>query len=169
MILSFYGEGKGKTSAALGTALRASGYDKRILFAQFIKGDWPTGEDKALKNIKGLVHKKFGLGFVGILNDDKALKIHVEAAQKGLDFVKQNAKKYDLVILDEIFGTVQGKLLPLPAVLEFVKSMPKKTDIIMTGRPEIKDLLEISDLVSEIRNVKHPFDKGKLARKGIDY
>jgi len=168
MIISYYGKGKGKTTAALGSALRASGYGKKILFVQFIKGDFPTGEDEALAKISNLTHKKFGLGFVGILGDERKLAEHQEAAQGGMRFVMENAENFDIVILDEVFGAIKGKLLDENSVIALLKAI-KNQDLIMTGRPKISDLLNCSDLVTEMKQIKHPFETGTQAKKGIDF
>lgn len=169
MILSFYGDGKGKTTAALGIALRSSGYGKKILLAQFIKGTWKTGEDDALRKIPKLEHKKFGLGFVGIPGDKTPFADHQKAAQGGLDYVKKNVDRFDLIILDEIFGAVKARLLIEQDVVDLIGLIKPNTHLVMTGRPKISGLLALSDLISEIRNIKHPFDEGKLAEEGIDY
>ena len=168
MIISYYGDGKGKTTAALGLVLRASGYKKKILFAQFIKGEFKTGEDEALKEIKGLARKKFGLGFVGIGGDTKRPDEHKAAAQKGLKYVSKNLDNFEVIVLDEIFGAVKGKLLCSEDVLKLL-AKSKEIDFVLTGRPKIDELLAVSDLVSEIKKVKHPFDNGLTAKRGIDY
>lgn len=168
MILTFYGDGKGKTSAALGVALRASGYSRKILFCQFIKGDWKTGEDIALKKIKNLTHRKFGIGFVLPQDDTKRKEEHIEAGGRGIKFVIKSAKQYDLIILDEILNAVKLKIIDIDDVLKIIKDNKKK-DLILTGRPKIKKIIDVSDLVSEIKKIKHPFDKGIKAKKGIDY
>ncbi len=168
MILTFYGEGKGKTSAALGIALRASGYGKKILFCQFIKGNWDTGEDKALKRIKNLIHKKFGLGFVKKGDSEQKRLKDIKAAQAGFDFVKTNTMKYDIVILDEILIAIELGFIKKTDLLIFLKNNPN-CDYVLTGRPKINEIIEISDYVSEIKKFKHPFDRGIIAKKGIDY
>lgn len=170
MIISIFGEGKGKTTAALGIILRASGYQKKILFAQFIKGDWVAGEDIALDNVDLVTHKKFGLGFVGIKNDKLPLYKHIESAENGLKYIDENYNNFEIIILDEVFGAIKGGLLQLYDVIALLKKIDKKKiDIVATGRPRIKEIIEISDLVSKIENIKHPFDKGVEATKAIDY
>jgi len=168
MILSFYGNGKGKTCAALGLSLRASGYGNKILFTQFVKGDWQTGEDMALAKIKNLKHKKFGAGFI-LPTDTKTKRLqHLSACRKGVNYVKNHAKEYNLVVMDEIFVAIKYKLTDPQAILNILKTNPE-VDFILTGRPAIKELVNKSDIASEIRKIKHSFDRGKKAKKGIDY
>jgi len=168
MILTFYGEGKGKTSIALGLALRASGYGKKILFCQFIKGDWKTGEDTALAKIKNLTHKKLGVGFVLPSDSKKQKKQHRDAGRNGLKYVEAEAKKYDLVILDEVLYAIKLGIFKTDGILSIIRRN-KKMDFILTGRPKIKKIIAASDLVSEIKKIKHPFEIGKKAKRGIDY
>jgi len=169
MIICYYGNGKGKTTAALGLALRASGYRKKILFAQFIKGEWKTGEDKALGKLKNITHKKFGLGFVGIKNDQKPLAEHKAAAASGLEYVKQNMNKYNIVVLDEIFGAIKGKLVAADDIVALIKNKPEKVVLVLTGLPKISKILKYCDIATEMKNIKHPYQKGQLAQKGIDF
>lgn len=168
VIISYYGDGKGKTTAALGLILRASGYDQKILFVQFIKGEFETGEDEALGKIKNLTHKKFGLGFVGIMGDDRDHDEHKNAAIGGLRYVLDHLDSFDIVVLDEVFGAVHGGLIGLSEVLDLVKRCDK-IDLVMTGRPKIDELINVSDLVTQMKSVKHPFDRGHAAKRGIDY
>ncbi|MFH1855237.1 MAG: cob(I)yrinic acid a,c-diamide adenosyltransferase [bacterium] len=170
MIITYYGNGKGKTTAALGLVLRASGYGKKILFIQFIKSPKSiTGEDKALKKIKNLTHKKFGLGFVGLFRDSHKISSHIQAAQKGLKYVFRNMGKFDIVVCDEILGAIKGGLIKVSEVEDLIKNFSKAKYLILTGRPKYKRLIDLSDLVSEVKEIKHPYRKGKLAIVGIDY
>jgi cob(I)alamin adenosyltransferase len=169
MIICYYGNGKGKTTAALGLALRASGYNKKILFAQFIKGSLQSGEDKALKKFKNITHKKFGLGFVGIKGDNRKLSEHRAAAQKGLKYIQKNGRKFDIIVLDEVFGAVKGRLIEESEIIDIIKNCSPKTHLIFTGSPKIQQILDYCDLMSEMKNIKHPYQKGQLAQKGIDF
>lgn len=170
MIITYYGNGKGKTTAALGLVLRASGYNKRILVGQFVKSPQSvTGEDKALKLIPNLKHKKFGLGFVGIYSDKKLLKEHQEAAQKGLDYLGKNLDKFDVIVADELLGAIKGGLVSIAEVVDLIKSFPTDKDLVLTGRPKYQKIISLSDLVTEMAEVKHPFKRGKMAKEGIDF
>ncbi len=174
MLIILTGNGKGKTTSALGTALRAAGWGKKVLIVQFIKSkDFSTGEARAIKKyLKDvIIIKTLGLGFVGILNDKKTLKEHRTQALKALKKAKEliSNNSYNLIILDEITGCITGKLLTTKEIMDFINPMKKKANIILTGRGASKELIEMADLVSEIKNIKHPFDKGMPAVRGLDY
>ncbi|MEK7566421.1 MAG: cob(I)yrinic acid a,c-diamide adenosyltransferase [Patescibacteria group bacterium] len=172
MIIVFTGNGKGKTTAALGQAIRALGQGKKVLVIQFIKGPWISGEDKFAKKIKNLRIIKTGKGFVKILGDKLPFKKHRASAQEGLQLAKKSiaSKKYDLIILDEINNAVDLKLLKASDVLKIIKFLPEKTDLILTGRNAPKSLIRIADLVTEMKEIKHPFQKNKKsARAGIEF
>lgn len=175
MILIFTGNGKGKTTAALGQGFRVVGDGKKVLMIQFIKGPWKSGEDEGVKKfgddfkiIKG------GLGFVGILGDTRPIEDHQAEAQKTWELAKGEilSGKWDLVILDEINNALHLRLLSLDEVFDFLqdfKSKSKNPDIILTGRDANEKLIELADLVTEMREIKHPYEKGEAAKKGVEY
>jgi cob(I)alamin adenosyltransferase len=167
MILTFYGKGKGKTSCALGIALRASGHGKKVLFCQFIKGDWQTGEDLALNKIN-IKHKKFGIGFVRSQDSMEKMKKHKKTTLEGIAYLEKNAKKYELIVLDEILVAIDLKLTETKKIISLIKANPEP-DYILTGRPKNKKINAFSDLVSRIDKTKHPFDLGIKAKQGIDW
>jgi len=185
MIIVFTGNGKGKTTAALGQAVRALGQGKKVLIIQFIKGPWKTGEDKFAKKIKDFRIIKTGKGFVKTLGDKLPFKEHQKAVHKGLKLAARaiNSKKYDLIILDEINNAVDLKLVSVKDVLKILKPLKNtrrlfsnsqefenKPDIILTGRNAPKSFIKIADLVTEMKEIKHPFQKNKAsARAGIDF
>jgi len=171
MIISYFGDGKGKTTAALGLALRAAGHGKKAKIIQFIKGDWESGEELAVKKIPGLVLEKYGLGFIGFGCDRHPLRDHRRAAQRGLLAAKQaiNSQKYFVVILDEIFGAIEARVITKKQVLDLLKNKPSQVSLVLTGRKKIKEIIARCDLVSEIKKIKHPFDRGIKAIKGLDY
>lgn len=171
LVICYYGNGKGKTTAALGLALRASGYGGKVKIIQFIKGPWKSSEEQAIKNIKDITVEKYGAGFVKIQNDRKSLGEHRLAAQKGFKAAKDSLKQKDLflLVLDEILGAVKGELLKSKDVIELIKQKPPKLNLVLTGRPKINEIIAFCDLVSQMKEVKHPFSKGRLAKKGIDY
>ncbi len=175
MILINTGNGKGKTTAALGVALRALGYGKKVVMIQFIKGPWKSGEDLFAKECAIAPSKfkivKTGKGFVGLPGDMFPLREHKKAAQEGLEKAKEliASKKYDLVILDEINNAVDLKLVSVKSVVDLLKKVPKQTDVILTGRNAPKGFIALADTVTEMKEVKHAFTKGKQAKKGIDF
>ncbi|MDP4001322.1 MAG: cob(I)yrinic acid a,c-diamide adenosyltransferase [bacterium] len=167
----YIGDGKGKTTAAVGLALRAAGTGFRVLFLQFVKGDWVSGEIKILKKTKGVTVKLLGLGFVGILGDRRPIREHIEAARKGMKESIQalRSQKYDLVILDEAISAIESKLLSVDDVIKIMKAKPKSVHLCLTGHKRIKELINSADLVTEMKMLKHPYYKGILAQRGIDF
>lgn len=166
LIYVLTGNGKGKTTSALGTAARALGYGKRVVVIQFMKGQ-KTGEKEFFQKC-GCEFYQFGKReFVDLKNPDEESK---KLAKKALDFAKDKIKeKPFLVVLDELNVAVSAGLLSVKSVLEVMDSMPEETHLIITGRYAEKSLLEKADLVTEMKEIKHPFQKGKPAVKGLDY
>ncbi len=175
MLLIYTGNGKGKTTAALGLALRASGWGKKVAILQFIKEEaWPEGARKAIREHLPDIHiEALGSGFVGIMGDQKPKEEHQQNAQKALARAKEiiKSRKYDIVILDEILGAIHGGLIDEESFFHFVETQHavSKIDLILTGRNASKKLIAIADLVTEMKEIKHPFQKGIQAKKGIDY
>ncbi|HTL71085.1 MAG TPA: cob(I)yrinic acid a,c-diamide adenosyltransferase [Candidatus Eisenbacteria bacterium] len=176
LVIVYTGEGKGKTSAALGNVLRALGHGWRVLVIQFFKGDWPVtfGELESAKAHPNLEMLQLGRGFVGIMGDKKPRAEHEAAARGALATAKEKilSDRYDLVVLDEINCAVSeagGSLLTVESVLDLLARRPARTNLILTGRGADERLVEAADLVTEMREVKHPFRKGVPARKGIDF
>lgn len=166
MIQVYTGQGKGKTTAALGLALRAAGAGLKVYIAQFIKGK-TCSEHRALKKFKNIKIEQFGSGcFVKKIskNDEKIFKAGMAAVKKAL-----KDKKYDLVIMDEINVALKLGLLDCNELIRILKGVPRKREVILTGRDAPCGILELADLVSEIKEVKHYFRKGVSARKGIEY
>ncbi|MBP9711743.1 MAG: cob(I)yrinic acid a,c-diamide adenosyltransferase [Candidatus Pacebacteria bacterium] len=173
MLLAFTGDGKGKTTAALGNALRLLGSGKRAVMIQFIKGPWESGEHvSSLRLAPDFKIIKTGKGFVHILGDDRPFEEHQDAAMKGLEVAREEIKggKYHLLILDEVHNAVALDLIPLSQLLIFLDYAKDKVEyVITTGRDVPKEIIERADLVTEVRNIKHPFDKGVMATKGLDF
>jgi cob(I)alamin adenosyltransferase len=171
LILVFTGNGKGKTTAALGTALRATGYGHRVAIVQFIKGTWHYGEMDALARIDEIELFRTGAGFYKIMGDNLPEEVHRKAAEEGLKLAREKMRsgRYQLVILDEINNAVRTGLLAVEDVLNLIEDKPDHVDLILTGRDAAPEILERADLVTEMREVKHPFQQGVLAKKGIDY
>lgn len=169
MIIIFTGNGKGKTTASLGQAMRSTGRGKKVLMIQFIKGPWKSGEDDVrLKNFK-LV--KMGLGFVGILGDTLLRSKHREAAESALAYFKTELARgeWNTIILDEINVAVDLKLLRARAVLAALKQAPLEIFIILTGRNAPLSFIKAAHLVTEMKEIKHPFTKGRLAEIALDF
>ena len=177
LVIVYTGDGKGKTSAALGAAMRALGHGWRVLIIQFFKGDWPVvyGEvELAKKFYPQFEVLQLGKGFVKIMGDKKPFKEHVDAAKEALKLTRERmlSGNYDMLILDEVnyaLGYMDFKLIELKDVLELLKEKPPGMHIILTGRNALPEIIEAADLVTEMREVKHPMKKGIPAQQGVDY
>jgi cob(I)alamin adenosyltransferase len=172
LVIVYTGDGKGKTTAALGMALRAAGHGKKILIVQFIKNFKNYGELKFVKKYDcGIQIKSIGKGYVKIRGDKFPFEEHVKAAKDALKFAKEKilSKEYDIVVLDEINIALDKKLLTLKEVIELIQQKPASLHLVLTGRNAPKKLFQLADLVSEVKEVKHPYKKGILAQKGIEY
>jgi len=172
LVIVFTGDGKGKTTSALGIALRACGHGMKVLIIQFIKGSRATGELKAIKRLSPeieIIHQ--GKGFIGIRGNNISRKEHIEAAENALKLAKEKiqAGGYDIVILDEINNAVSLNLIPIEDVLESIKNRPPELHLILTGRNAHASVIELADLVTEMRNIKHPYKEGITAQKGVDF
>lgn len=167
----YTGDGKGKTTAAVGLGIRAYGRGFKVLMVQFLKG-WETGEIKTLKMLEPgfvLYRGKEVLKFTWEMNEEELAQTR-KIQQDIFDYAVDEAKSgsWDMVILDEIMGAVSSSMVDLPDVIKFVKNKPEKVELIMTGRYAPAELIDLADYVSDIRPVKHPMEKGIPARKGIE-
>lgn len=173
MLYVFTGDGKGKTTSALGSAVRAVGEGKRVLMVQFIKGPWKSGEDDIeIKGTGAFKLVKMGKGFVGILGDSLPREEHEKAAEGALDHARSEieAKNWDILILDEVNNAVALSLISKEKVLEFIEwSKDKLEHLILTGRDAPKEFIERADLVTEMKDIKHPYEKGVKGRRGLEY
>ena len=165
------GNGKGKTTAALGTALRHAGYGRKVLILQFIKGTWHYGELESLKLIPQITLERSGMGFYKILDDKYPEELHKQAAAAGLERARGAVAsgEYSLVVLDEIIYAIGEGLLALADVVELLGRRKEDVSVILTGRAAPQELIDLADMVTEMREIKHPFQQGILALKGIDY
>jgi cob(I)alamin adenosyltransferase len=163
----YTGDGKGKTTAALGLAVRAAGGGLKVYVYQFIKGS-PCGEHKILRNIGNIKVEQCGRGC--FIRKKPSLR-DVKCAAKGFRKIRGiiNSGEYDMVILDEINTALKIGLLKAPEVRAAIREKPASVELVLTGRYCPKSLFKDADLVTEMRKIKHPFDKGLLARRGIEY
>lgn len=172
LIIVHTGPGKGKTTAALGTALRAVGQGLKVLMVQFIKGSWHYGELDAARMLGEDRFKilPMGRGFVKIgaeKPDPEDIRLVEEAWRFASEKIR--ASEYDLVILDEINYAVSYKMLDPERVVEALKQKPEMVHVILTGRNAHPSIVDCADLVTEMREVKHPYQKGIVAQRGIEY
>jgi cob(I)alamin adenosyltransferase len=172
LTIIYYGNGKGKTTAALGVALRAIGYNHHICMIQFIKGEWNYGElysaNKLKPNFELIVT---GKGFVGIIDDDHLIEEHVHSSKNAMKIAmeKITSRKYNIIILDEINYALKLNLISEQDVIDLIKSKPTELNIILTGNYISTKILDLADLVTEMKEIKHPYKKGIKAKKGVDY
>jgi len=172
IVIVYTGNGKGKTTASLGLALRAIGHGLNVCMVQFIKGEWYYGELNSLKKLEPDFELIVaGKGFIGIIDDDHAFEEHVRAAKTALDIVEQKMSLdiFDIIILDEINYAVHLGLLNLGEVMRIVKNRPKHLSLILTGNYACDEIILLADLVTEMKEIKHPYKKGIKAKRGIDF
>ena len=168
LLIVYTGQGKGKTTAALGTAFRALGWGQSVAFVQFIKGKWKTGERLFAEGLPRLTFLVMGLGFTWESDDISRDK---QAARQAWDKSKEllAAGAHALVVLDELTYVINYGFVPLDEILEALKSRPPHVHVIVTGRKAPDALLALADLVSEMIPVKHPYQQGVPAQRGIDF
>ena len=172
LTIVYTGKGKGKTTAALGIALRAVGYGKKICMIQFIKGSWHYGEMDSSKRLEPEFEMvAFGKGFVGIIDDKTPKEEHEKIAKEAIkiSIEKIQSGKYDIVILDEVNYAINLNLVKIEDVLNLIKSKPPGIDLVLTGNYAKDEIIELADLVTEMKEIKHPFQRGVKAKKGIDF
>ncbi len=167
----YTGDGKGKTSAAVGLAVRYAGQGGKVLFAQFLK-DGSSGEIEALRKIPGITvfpcTKKFGFSFL-MSEEEKREAIACYTAYLQEILGKAVFEGYGLLILDEAIAAYNLQFFHTQSLLDFLESRPEALEVVLTGRNPADELVELADYVSEIQKVKHPFDAGLPARKGIEW
>ena len=169
MVQVFTGNGKGKTSAALGTVLRALGHGLKAYIVFFMKGKYPYGEFSTLSKLPNVDVDSFGLR---CLTDRANINPEeIEQAKLAMSAAREAmlSGNYNLVILDEVNVAVNFKLIELDEVVRLIGDKPQNVELILTGRYADARLIELADLVTEMVKIKHPYDKGVKARKGIEY
>jgi cob(I)alamin adenosyltransferase len=172
LVIVYTGKGKGKTTAALGIVLRAVGHGMKVGMIQFIKGEWYYGELTSSKRLEPEFELiAAGKGFVGIIDDDHPRDDHQNAARAALALAAEKLRSgaYDILILDEINYAVKLGLLSELDVMTLIKSKPESTSLVLTGNYVPESVLAAADLVTEMKEVKHPYQQGIKAKKGIDF
>ena len=169
LVQVFTGNGKGKTSAALGAVLRALGHDLRVYIVFFMKGKYPYGEFKTLPKLPNVDVASFGLRC--LIDPSNINPEEIEQAKLALSAAREAmlSGNYDMVVLDEVNVAVHFKLIELDEVVRLIGDKPQNVELILTGRYADAKLIELADLVTEMVKLKHPYDKGVSARKGIEY
>jgi len=169
LVQIFTGDGKGKTSAALGVVLRALGHGLRVCIVAFMKGDYPYGEWDVLSKLPNVKIARFG--FRTFTDPANVKPEEIEQARQALATAREAmlGGHYDLVVLDEVNVAVAWKLVELDEVVRLIQDKPANVELILTGRYADTRLVQLADLVTECLKIKHPYDKGITSRKGIDY
>jgi len=170
LVILHTGNGKGKTTAALGTAFRAMGHGWRVCMVQFIKGKWKPGEVRMAAKVADGQFEVIPMG-EGFTWESENLEKDKATAQRAWVIAKEKllSGDFQLVILDEITYTVTYKFLDLEDILDTIRQRPSHVNVIMTGRGAHPSMVELADLVSEVHEVKHPYRQGILAQVGIEY
>ena len=172
LVVVITGHGKGKTTTALGIAVRACGHDLKVSIIQFMKGDLYAGEWDGVKKMNCRIELiATGKGFCGIQGNPYPYKEHRENAQEAIQIVhkKMESDPPDILILDEINNALHLKLVDLDQVLQIIEQKPSQMHLVLTGRDAHPQVIELADTVSEITEVKHAYRKGIEPQPGIDY
>ncbi|MFC1937356.1 cob(I)yrinic acid a,c-diamide adenosyltransferase [Chloroflexota bacterium] len=169
LVQIYTGNGKGKTSAALGVVLRALGHGLRVYIAYFMKGDYPYGERNILAKLPNVRMESFGSQ--KFVNPADVKPEEIEQAKQALAASRKAmlSGDYDLVVLDEVNVALAWKLIELDEVSRLINDKPENVELVLTGRGAAQELVEVADLVTEMVNIKHPYEKGIKSRKGIEY
>ena len=169
LVYIFTGNGKGKTTAALGAILRALGHGWRARIILFMKGNYPYGEFSTLSKLPNVDVSSFG--FRHLTDPANVTPEEIEQAKLALSAAREAvlSGSYDLVVLDEVNVAIAFKLIELDEVIKLVGDKPANVELILTGRYAENKLIELADLVTEMVKIKHPYDEGMLAREGIEY
>jgi cob(I)alamin adenosyltransferase len=165
----YTGNGKGKTTAAVGLGLRAVGHGMKVFMLQFMKGDPNYGELLVLKSIPGFDYLQSGLPTFVVKGEpsEEDLRLARQGLKKARELLAEG--KYHVVILDEINCAVDYGLLSVEDVVSLIEMKPPNVELVLTGRRAPKEIMDMADLVSEVREVKHPYGRGLEGREGIEY
>lgn len=167
------GDGKGKSTAAFGTAIRAAGHGQRVGLVQFIKGTWKTGEQAALARFPEIEHVVSGEGFTWNTQDRNldiaAARRGFDAAKRMIDAARGDSPAYDLIVLDELNIALRYDYLPVDEVVDVLRNKPRELSVVVTGRDAKPELIAIADTVTRMVAVKHAFEAGIRARRGVDF
>jgi len=189
LVICYLGAGKGKTTAAMGMAVRASGAGMNVFILQFVKaqktpdskkeeGEWPVSSEIEFfdeislpSGIGKIENEQLGLGFVGILGDKKEKAVHIKQAIEGLARAREIilGGKYQVIILDEIISALESKLIEEKDIVELIDIKAPLQHLVLTGHNKYPKILSKCDLVTEMKMVKHPYYNGILAQRGIDF
>ncbi|HLA82818.1 MAG TPA: cob(I)yrinic acid a,c-diamide adenosyltransferase [Thermoleophilia bacterium] len=162
------GDGKGKTTAAFGAAFRAAGHGLEVAVVQFIKGSWDYGESKAAQRFPNITLTRIGSGYTWMA-EDPAVPKRLAREAWAVCFDRAASDRFDLLIMDELNCAVAEGFIEVEEVLAFLRNKPLRLSVIITGRDAKPEIVAEADTVTEMRCIKHAFDQGVPARKGIEY
>ena len=170
LIHLYCGDGKGKTTAATGLALRAAGAGRRVLFVQFFK-DGSSAEVKALRSVPGVAVRICPVqhGFFRDMDDETRRRAVADFTALFEAAAAEAAENADLLVLDEAVSACNHGMIPKDALLRFLREKPEGLEVVLTGRDPAPELLELADYVTEMRKIRHPYDRGIRARKGVEF
>ncbi len=165
----YTGDGKGKTTASLGLGLRAWGHGRKVLYIQFMKGRINYGELEAAKKMDG--YDVIQMGRETFVSKENPDPVDVEMAQDGFKLLQEKigSGEYDMIVADELNVALDYGLVELEPIIDLIKNKPPELELVITGRNAHPDVVELADLVSEVREVKHHYRKGIEAREGVEY
>jgi len=172
LVIVHTGDGKGKTTAALGMAFRAVGHRYRVAVVQFIKGTIRTGEEQAAKMLAPYIDWTIGgRGFTAGPWNRASQEEHRQAAQEALRIAEEKLKsgEFRMVILDEVLGAIRAGLVTTQQLLDLIRSKPPSVHLVLTGRDAPREIIDAADLVTEMRIIKHPYERGIVAQKGVEF
>lgn len=172
LVIVYTGKGKGKTTAALGIVLRAVGHGLKVGMIQFIKGEWYYGELTSSKRLEPEFELvAAGKGFVGIVDDDHEIEDHQKAAKQALTLAREKlaTNVFDVFVLDEINYAAKLQLISEQDILSIIEGKPEKTTLVLTGNYATEAIIAQADLVTEMKEIKHPYQLGIKAKRGIDF
>jgi len=169
LVQVYTGDGKGKTTAAIGLAIRALGRGLKVFIIQFIKGGFDYGELHVLERLPNVEVRAFGRG--RFITQDGPTQEDLEEARKAMELAREVVRsgEYDLVILDEVNVALYFGLVELEDVLDLIRNKPEHVELVLTGRRAPRELIEAADLVTDMREVKHPYRRGMPPRPGIEF
>ncbi len=172
LVMVFTGNGKGKTTAALGMVLRSAGHHFKVAVVQFIKGTMRYGELEGAKMLAPYVDWTVsGRGFTAGPFNRATPEEHQQAADEALRLAREKigSGEYKLVILDEILGARNAGLVSTDQILGLINEKPPAVHLVLTGRGSPQEIIDAADLVTEMREIKHPYEKGVVAQKGVEF
>lgn len=170
LIHIYCGDGKGKTTCAIGLALRCAGAGKKVAFVQFLK----NGDSSEIESLKKISNIKVCFcdtcyGFLNTLSDKEKECAREDYTNLFFAATEKKAKEADLLILDEVIGACNSGIIPEKKLIEFLKNKPQKLEVVLTGRDPSENLIKEAHYITEMKNIRHPYDSGIPARRGIEF